>query len=123
VRTTLTLDDDVAAKLRAEARRSGRPFRDIVNEASRHGLASRRAGALREPFKLVARDLGELRPGLSLDDVAALLDEAEGPLRRWSSSTRISCSTPTTRGRSSTRPAGHGWKRRSRDRNSSGSRG
>jgi hypothetical protein len=32
MRTTLTLDDDVAAKLRAETRRSGRSFRDTVNE-------------------------------------------------------------------------------------------
>ena len=41
MRTTLTLDEDVAAKLRAEARRSGRSFRDVVNDAIRRGLASR----------------------------------------------------------------------------------
>jgi hypothetical protein len=37
MRTTLTLDDDVAAKLKAEARRVGRPFRDIVNESCAAG--------------------------------------------------------------------------------------
>jgi Arc/MetJ family transcription regulator len=35
MRTTLTLDDDVAAKLKAEARLAGRPFREIVNEMLR----------------------------------------------------------------------------------------
>jgi hypothetical protein len=30
MRTTLTLDEDVAAKLKAESRRAGRSFRDIA---------------------------------------------------------------------------------------------
>jgi hypothetical protein len=42
MRTTLTLDDDVAAKLKTEARRAGRPLREIVNDTLRHGLARRR---------------------------------------------------------------------------------
>jgi hypothetical protein len=32
----------VAAKLKAESRRVGRPFKEIVNETLRNGLASRR---------------------------------------------------------------------------------
>jgi hypothetical protein len=82
VRTTLTLDEDVAAKLKAESRRTGRPFRTVVNEALRRGLASRRAAAPLEPFRVRARDLGDLRPGLSLDNVAGLLEQLEGPLHR-----------------------------------------
>jgi hypothetical protein len=74
VRTTLTLDDDVAAKLKAESRRAGRPFREIVNETLRRGLASRRVAAQRQAFKITARDLGDLRPGLSLDNVAELIE-------------------------------------------------
>jgi hypothetical protein len=35
---TLTLDDDVAAKLKALTRRAGRPFRDVVNDTLRRGL-------------------------------------------------------------------------------------
>jgi hypothetical protein len=81
VRTTLTLDDDVAAKLKAESRRAGRPFRDIVNETLRRGLAIQRA-AQRQPFTITARDLGSLRPGISLDNVAELLEQVEGPLHR-----------------------------------------
>ncbi len=63
MRATLTLDDDVAAKLKAEARRSGRPFKEIVNETLRSGLSSRRATP-RQPFKIAARDLGQLSSGL-----------------------------------------------------------
>jgi hypothetical protein len=82
MRTTLTLDDDVAAKLKAEARRAGRPFREIVNETLRRGLASRRATAQAREFRIAARDLGELRPGLCLDDVAGLVEQVEGALHR-----------------------------------------
>ncbi len=82
MRTTLTLDDDVAAKLRAESRRAGRPFKEIVNETLRNGLASRRVAAQRQAFKITARDLGDARPVLCLDNVAELLEQAEGPLHR-----------------------------------------
>ena len=79
--TTLTLDDDVAAKLKAEARRIGRPFREIVNEALRDRLASRRT-TRQQPFRVTARDLGDLKPGLSLDNIAELIEQVEGPLHR-----------------------------------------
>ena len=82
MRTTLTLDDDVAAKLKAESRRAERPFREIVNEALRRGLAQRRPAASRKPFKVKTRDLGDLRPSLSLDNIAELIEQVEGPLHR-----------------------------------------
>jgi len=31
MRTTLTLDDDIAARLQAEARKTGRPFKIVLN--------------------------------------------------------------------------------------------
>lgn len=82
MRTTLTLDEDVAAKLQAEARRSGRSFRDTVNDTLRRGLASRRIKRAQEPFRVIVRDLGNLRPGLTLDSVADLIEQVEGPLHR-----------------------------------------
>jgi hypothetical protein len=82
MRTTLTLDEDVAAKLKAESRRARRSFRDIVNETLRRGLAQKRLTGPREPFKVKARDLGELRPGSSLDNVGDLLEGLEGPLHK-----------------------------------------
>ena len=82
MRTTLTLDEDVAAKLRAESRRAGRPFREIVNETLRRGPASRRVARQQQSFKITARDLGDLKPELSLDNVADLIEQVEGTLSR-----------------------------------------
>jgi hypothetical protein len=82
MRTTLTLDDDVASKLKAASRRAGRPFREIVNETLRRGLASWPATSRRQPFTITVRDLGELKPGISLDNVAELIEQVEGPLHR-----------------------------------------
>jgi len=82
MRTTLTLDDHVAAELKAESRRAGRPFRVVVNETLRRGLAARRVTAPRRPFKIAARDLGSLKPGLALDNIGDLLEQSEGPAFR-----------------------------------------
>lgn len=82
MRTTLTLDDDVAAKLKAETRRSGRSFKDIVNEYLRLGLYTKKTQRPSRPFRVEARDLGALRPGLSLDNVGDLLEQLEGPVHR-----------------------------------------
>ena len=82
MRTTVTLDDDVAAKLRAEARRTGKPFKTVLNESLRVALSASRSRTRSVPFRIEPRDLGPLRPGLSLDNVAELLDLVEGPESR-----------------------------------------
>ena len=82
MRTTLTLDDDVAAKLRAEMRRSGKPFRDVVNETIRRGIASQQMPVGRRPFTVSAHDFGALRAGLSMDNIGELIEQLEGPLHR-----------------------------------------
>lgn len=78
MRTTLTLDQDVAAKLKAEMRRTGKTFKMTVNDLLRSALARGPGREPGEPFRVRARDLGGLRPGLSLDNVAELLDQVEG---------------------------------------------
>lgn len=83
MRTTLTLDDDVAAKLKAETRRSGLSFRDVVNDTLRRGLLARRGGTAPAPqFRIEARDLGDHKPGISLDNVSELVEQLEGPSHR-----------------------------------------
>ena len=82
MRTTLTLDDDVAAKLKAEVRRTGKPFKETVNDYLRFALLKSRSRQARAPFRVVARDMGPLKPGLSLDNIGELLDRVEGPLHR-----------------------------------------
>lgn len=78
-RTTLTLEDDVAERLRQESRRTGKSFKDVVNETLRAGLV--RGPTTPAPFKVLARDMG-LKLGFDLDDIEGLLDQVEGPNRR-----------------------------------------
>lgn len=81
MRTTLTIDDDVAAKLEDEMRRTGNSFKDTVNTVLRTGLNTRAALENREPFKVRTRQLG-LHRGLSYDNIGDLLEESEGPGHR-----------------------------------------
>jgi hypothetical protein len=78
MRTTLTLDDDVAARLRAEARRTGRPFKSVVNERLRMALAQSAAVQKRKPFKIKPRAMGGPTAGASYENIGALLEELEG---------------------------------------------
>lgn len=82
MRTTLTLDDDVAARLQAESRKTGRPFRVVLNEYLRAGLAQRRAVKAAAPFRVEPVSLGVPLAGRSYDRIGALLDEIEGPEHR-----------------------------------------
>lgn len=79
-RTTITLEADVAERLRQEVHASGRSFKEVVNDAIRAGLD--RTGGPAEPFVVQARPMG-LRAGLSLDDIDGLLDQVDGVTRRW----------------------------------------
>jgi plasmid stability protein len=74
----LTLEDDVAAKLKAMMRRTGRSFKDTVNEILRTGLAQQTRPKKEKPFRIHAKNMG-LRPGLNYDCVSRLLEEVEGP--------------------------------------------
>ena len=77
MRTTLTLDDDVAAALdRLRKTRRG-SFRDLVNEALREGLRSLTAPPRRRMrFRTRVVDLGRCRLG-NVDNVAEVLAVAE----------------------------------------------
>ena len=75
MRTTVTLEPDLAAKLRALARERGIPFKEALNGAIRRGLTSGESGSER-PYRLKTRRLG-LRPGLDLEHALRLADELE----------------------------------------------
>ncbi|HMB83388.1 MAG TPA: hypothetical protein VKI40_04975 [Terriglobales bacterium] len=80
MRTTLSLDDDVAQLLNKEVRRSGGSFKEVVNRFLRMGLMASKRPA-RKPFVVKPWDL--MPPaGLSFDNVEDLLDTLEGPERR-----------------------------------------
>jgi hypothetical protein len=81
VRTTLTLDEDVRAKLEAEMRKTGRSFKETVNEVLRIGLTAPHVAKPAKPFKIYARDL-HARPGLNFDNIGELLEQIEGPFHK-----------------------------------------
>ena len=77
MRTTLTLDPDVADRLRALARERGLPFKQVVNAVLRRGLRDDRGSE--QVFRVEARPLG-LRPGIDVDralGLAAALEDEE----------------------------------------------
>jgi hypothetical protein len=74
VRTTVTLDDDVASRLQALVRERGAPFKRVLNDVLRAGLAAEQPS--RRPFEVRARPMG-LRPGVNLDKALRLAAELE----------------------------------------------
>jgi hypothetical protein len=73
MRTTVTLDPDVEARLREVARERGVSFKEALNSAVRAGLmASRGAREYRTP----SRSLG-LRSGVNLDKALAVASDLE----------------------------------------------
>jgi hypothetical protein len=86
MRTTLTLDAAVAARLKAEARRSGKPFKVVVNEALRRGLDLGGRSPRAPRFRVTPHAFG-FKPGVDLDRLNHLVDELDteasaGRLRR-----------------------------------------
>jgi hypothetical protein len=77
VRTTLTLDPDVAIQLERIRRRRGVPLKRVVNDALREGLSRLDEPAPAERFRTRTVSVGRLRLS-NLDDVSAALEFAEG---------------------------------------------
>jgi hypothetical protein len=77
MRTTLTLDPDVAAKAKQGAAKLGRPFKEVINAALRIGLDEVLNPATAKPYQTKPRPLG-LRKGLSYDNISELLAQSEG---------------------------------------------
>lgn len=82
MRTTLTLDNDVAVKLASASRKTGMSFKETVNSALRRGLLGAPAAQKVKPFKVEPQKMGALKDGLSLDKVSLLTGETDGGWRR-----------------------------------------
>jgi hypothetical protein len=74
MRTTVTLDPDVAAKLKQVAHDRGVSFKEALNSSVRRGFE--RSEAKPQPYRLPTRDLG-VRPGVNLDKALQLAGELE----------------------------------------------
>jgi hypothetical protein len=77
MRTTLTLDDDVAVQIERLRRARNANLRDVVNEALRRGLRDMSTPSKkRQPFRTRSFPMG--KPLINLDNVAETLAQLEG---------------------------------------------
>jgi hypothetical protein len=78
-RAILSLDDDVADLLDAEARRKGCPLDEVLNEHLRQSLETpARWTGTGGRFRISAKPL-QARPGFDFDDIEGLLEKLEAP--------------------------------------------
>jgi hypothetical protein len=77
MRTTVRLDPDLLARAKALAARTGRTLTAVIEDALRAALASSRGRKRNERIELPTFGSGGVRPGVDLDDTAALLDVME----------------------------------------------
>ncbi len=82
MRTTLTIDDDLAEALRDLAHRTRRSFKQVVNEALRAGMSGSKPRPRR--YRLRPASLGGVRPGVNLDKALEIADglEDDGIMRK-----------------------------------------
>jgi hypothetical protein len=82
MRTTLTIDDDVAAELERLRRTRDASLKGLVNDALRLGLREMTSPAKkRKPFRTRSFDGGRLLVA-SIDNIGELLAEIEGEWHR-----------------------------------------
>jgi hypothetical protein len=74
MRTTLTLDDDLARRLKDLAHRQRQPFKQVVNTVLRRGLAAQDQPRSESPFRVRTFRSG-LRPGVDPLKLNQLVDE------------------------------------------------
>lgn len=74
MRTTVTLDPDVAEQVKALSRQRNVSFKRALNDAIRAGLAAERGGARR--YRVPARPMA-LRPGIDLTKALHVAEELE----------------------------------------------
>ncbi|MBZ5577093.1 MAG: DUF2191 domain-containing protein [Acidobacteriia bacterium] len=75
MRTTLTLDPDVAQTLKARMAGRNATLKEVINEALRKGL-SVEPQTPKKPFRVTSYSLG-FRPGIDTDKLGQLADELE----------------------------------------------
>jgi hypothetical protein len=81
MRTTITLDDGLAADLKRRARAEGKSVSAVIAEALRAQLSKREASSKAAPFRLITVKGGGVRPGVDVTRLRSLEESAD--LERW----------------------------------------
>jgi hypothetical protein len=76
MRTTLTIDDDLAAILKRESRRRGISYKELVNTALRRGLLAEEVMPAKQVVVTRPHAFG-FKVGVDLDKLNQLSDELE----------------------------------------------
>ncbi len=76
MRTTLTLEREVAERVQREMRRTGKAMKAVVNEALKLGLGMAGKAARPPRFDVRPHAFG-FKPGVDLDRINQLADELE----------------------------------------------
>ena len=77
MRTTLTIDDQIARQLKAIAHETDASFKQVVNDTLRRGLPAAEQRAPARPYRLKPLSLGEPAPGYDLDKALAIAEHLE----------------------------------------------
>ena len=77
IRTTVTLDDDVATRVKAESLTRGASFRDTLNDLLRLALLGVDSGPHERSVNIKPFRMG-FKPGLNHDSISSLLEYGEG---------------------------------------------
>ena len=79
MRTTINLDDDLLQRAKTLAAQTHRTLTAVLEDALREVLSRRKVSPGRDRVSLPVSDqMASLRPGVDLDNSAALLDLMEG---------------------------------------------
>ena len=76
MRTTLTLDDDIADFLKRQARLLNKPFKEVVNETLRRGMSPTIGERSRPEYRVLPNRSG-LAPGIDPPKLNQLNDQLE----------------------------------------------
>ncbi len=82
IRTSVTLDEDVLERVKAESKRRGSSFKNTLNELRRRALATSDPVQPPVPFEVKPMSMGQQVPGLNYDDIESLIEYGEGPFHR-----------------------------------------
>lgn len=81
MRTTVTLEPDVARRLRELSRLKNLSFKEALNSTLRRGLEGEFAKPRRKPFRTAPEDMG-IMAHLNYDNIGDLLELAERALAK-----------------------------------------
>jgi hypothetical protein len=76
MRTTLTIEDSIVSELKKRALETGKPFKQVVNEALLTGLRQKPVSKS-HAYRLKPASLGVPSSGVDLDKALRLADELE----------------------------------------------